>query len=170
MVPSIFTKEANQILVVGKYLNILKACKKLGENPFKKDIESNIQRYISLQNFSEPILKAYEWTNTQMLELVFHDCKLEDVLKSVKGYFFLEFGDLFVHFMDAAEEDLVTPKKKMSEGQKTKVVSEEKMQNLFELLIRTSSANNDPFKDEVTCRIENTSLFDQIHRIKTLEP
>ena len=44
------------------------------------------------------------------------------------------------------------------------------MQNLFELLIRTSSANNDPFKEEVTCRIENTSLFDQIHRIKTLEP
>lgn len=72
--------------------------------------------------------------------------------------------------MDAAEEDLLTPKKKTSEGQKTKVVSEEKMQSLFELLIRTSSANNDPFKDEVTCKIEASSLFDQIHRIKTLEP
>lgn len=76
MVPSIFAKEANQILVIGKYLNILKACKKMGENPYKKDIETNLQRYISLQNFSEPILKAHEWTNSQMLELVFNDCKL----------------------------------------------------------------------------------------------
>lgn len=76
MVPSIFAKEANQILVIGKYLNILKACKKMGENPYKKDIETNLQKYISLQNFSEPILKAHEWTNSQMLELVFNDCKL----------------------------------------------------------------------------------------------
>lgn len=76
MVPSIFAKEANQILVIGKYLNILKACKKMGENPYKKDIETNLQKYISLQNFSEPILKAHEWTNSKMLELVFNDCKL----------------------------------------------------------------------------------------------
>ena len=48
----------------------------MGENPYKKDIETNLQKYISLQNFSEPILKAHEWTNSQMLELVFNDCKL----------------------------------------------------------------------------------------------
>ncbi len=82
-----------------------------------------------------------------MLDLVFTECKFNDVLKSIKGYFFLEFGDLFVHFMDAGEEDLSMLKKRnQSEGLKQKVFSEEKMQNLFELLIRTSSANNDPFK------------------------
>ncbi len=169
MVPSIFAKEANEILVTGKYLNILKACNKLGENPYRKDIYVHFQRFISLQNFSEPILKAYEWTNKQMLDLVFTECKFKDVLKSIKGYFFLEFGDLFVHFMDAGEEDLSMLKKRnQSEGLKQKVFSEEKMQNLFELLIRTSSANNDPFKEDVTCRVENSSLYDQIHRIKTL--
>ncbi len=89
-----------------------------------------------------------------MLDLVFNDCKFNDVLKSIKGYFFLEYGDLFVHFMDAAEDDLSMLKKRnLSDGTKSKLFSEEKMQNLFELLIRTSSANNDPFKDEVTCRI-----------------
>jgi translation initiation factor 2 alpha subunit (eIF-2alpha) len=83
-----------------------------------------------------------------MLELVFNDCKFDDVLKSIKGYFFLEYGDLFVHLMDAAEEDLSMLKKRgVNEGQKTKIFSEQKIQNLFELLIRTSSANNDPFKD-----------------------
>lgn len=106
-----------------------------------------------------------------MLDLVFIESKFDDVLRSIKGYFFLEYGDLFVHFMDAGEEDLSMLKKKnFSDGLKTKIFSEEKMQNLFELLIRTSSANNDPFKDDVTCRLDNSSLYDQIHRIKTLEP
>lgn len=59
MVPSIFAKEANEILVTGKYLNILKTCNKLGENPYRKEIYLNFERYISLQNFSEPINKAY---------------------------------------------------------------------------------------------------------------
>lgn len=48
-----------------------------------------------------------------MLKLVFDQYKFNDVLKSIKGYYFLEFGDLFVHFMDVAEEDLSIPKKKM---------------------------------------------------------
>lgn len=52
MVPSIFAKEANEILVTGKYLNILKACNKLEENPHKTDIFLHFLRYISLQNFS----------------------------------------------------------------------------------------------------------------------
>lgn len=52
MVPSIFAKEANEILVTGKYLNILKACNKLGDNPYRKDIYVHFQRFISLQNFS----------------------------------------------------------------------------------------------------------------------
>lgn len=34
-----------------------------------------------------------------------------DVLSSLKGYYFLQFGDLFVHFLDASEEDLITQKK-----------------------------------------------------------
>ena len=99
-----------------------------------------------MQNFTEPITRAYQWANNEMLKLVFHEYKFNDVLKSVKGYYFLEFGDLFVHFMDVAQEDLSIPKKKF-EGQKPKPFSEEKVQNLFELLLRTSSANNDPFKD-----------------------
>lgn len=89
-------------------------------------------------------------------------------MKSIKGFFFLEYGDLFVHFMDSAEEDLCILKKKTEIGHKGKIFSEGKIQNLFELLMRTSSANNDQFKEDITCRIENTTIYDQMHRIKTL--
>ncbi len=60
-----------------------------------------------------------------MLDLVYNDCKMEDVLRSMKGYFFMEYGDLFVHLMDAADEDLSMLKKKpLKDGQKAKQFSE----------------------------------------------
>ena len=68
------------------------------------------------------------------------------MLNSIKGYYFLGFGDLFVHFMDNAEEDLNSKNSKYSVELKARPVSVEKLQNLFELLIRTSSANADPYK------------------------
>ena len=55
--------------------------------------------------------------------------------------------------MDSAEEDLCILKKKTEIGHKGKIFSEGKIQNLFELLMRTSSANNDQFKEDITCRI-----------------
>lgn len=47
-----------------------------------------------------------------MLKLVFDQCKFDDVLKSIKGYYFMEYGDLFVHFLDVAIDDLSIPKNK----------------------------------------------------------
>lgn len=91
-----------------------------------------------------------------------------EVLKSMKGYFFLEYGDLFVHFMDAAEEDLCMQKKTKVMEAKNKSFSIDKLQNLFELLIRTSSACNDPYKDDVSCKVDSNTLFEQVYRIKTL--
>jgi hypothetical protein len=38
------------------------------------------------------------------------------VLQSLKGYYFLRFGDLFGHFMDAAEEDLSAQKKSKTDN------------------------------------------------------
>lgn len=63
------------------------------------------------------------------------------------------FGDLFVHFMDSAEADLNAKNSKFSVDIKSKPVSVEKLQNLFELLIRTSSANNDPYKEDISCKL-----------------
>lgn len=39
-----------------------------------------------------------------------------EVLTSLKGYYFLRFGDLFVHFLDAADDDLITQKKAKLDG------------------------------------------------------
>jgi gamma-tubulin complex component 2 len=110
-VPSILERDQQKILVTGKYLNILKACNREIHCPFLKDIEHNIEYHISRQNFTEPIQRAYDWANEHLLNLVFKECKLREVLTSLKGYYFLKFGDLFIYFLDVTEDELITQKK-----------------------------------------------------------
>jgi hypothetical protein len=81
-----------------------------------------------------------------------------DVLSSLKGYYFLQFGDLFVHFLDASEEDLITQKKAKIDS-KARHFSVEKLQSLFDLTVRTSSAVNDCCKEEVSCRLDTMTVF-----------
>ena len=56
--------------------------------------------------------------------------KLTEVLQSIKGYYFLGFGDLFVHFMDSAE-DALNSSPKSGRLRTGPAVSVEKLQNLF---------------------------------------
>lgn len=49
---------------------------------------------------------------------MFGEWRLQEVLSSLKGYFFLSYGDLFLHFLDAAEEDLALPKKVKNDGRR----------------------------------------------------
>lgn len=155
--------------MTGKYLNIIKLCSALETHPLHKEIERNLDTHIKNQDFTESILRAYDWANEKLQNLVINEYKLPEILRSMKGYYFLGYGDLFVHFMDNAEEDLNSKNGKFSIDLKTKPISVEKLQNLFELLIRTSSANNDPYKEEISCKLENTTIYEQVHKIKTLE-
>lgn len=65
-----------------------------------------------------------------------------DRLSSMKQYFFMEAGDLFIHFLDSAESEL---------KKESRLISQEKLQSLLEMSIRTSSAEVDGFKDDVSC-------------------
>lgn len=150
MVPSILQRDAQTILVTGKYINILKACNLEIVCPFAKEIENDVEIHANKLHFSDPIKKAYDWANEQLVQLVFNQCKLLDVISSLKGYFFLSYGDLFLHFLDGAEEELTIPKKKIDNR---KPFSLEKLQNLFDLNVRTSSAVNDAYKDDITLKL-----------------
>jgi gamma-tubulin complex component 2 len=158
LIPSILERDAKNILITGKYLNILKACNREIKCPFAKEIEVNIQHHINKLNFTEPIQRAYEWANQQLLQVIFEEHKLQDLIYSLKGYYFLSYGDLFLHFLDAAEDDLIT-QKKMKNDNKVKPFSIEKLQNLFDLNVRTSSAANDPYKEDISLRLDTGTIF-----------
>ena len=90
-----------------------------------------MEKHIHNQDFTDSIMRAYDWANEKLQNLVINQFKLPEVLKSIKGYYFLGFGDLFVHFMDNAEEDLNSKNGAFSIHTKTKPVSVDKLQNLF---------------------------------------
>ena len=60
--------------------------------------------------------------------------------RSIKHYFLLDAGDFIVQFMDMTEEEM---KQDMDNIMPTR------LESLLELALRTSTANVDPFKDDL---------------------
>ena len=60
--------------------------------------------------------------------------------RSFKRFFLLDQGDFIVQFMDMTDQELKKPISK---------ISEQKLESLLELSIRTSTANCDPYKDDI---------------------
>lgn len=94
------------------------------------------------RDFTDCIEKAYSWANKELIRIVLQEKQLVQRLQSIKQYFFLESGDLFMHFIQTAKGELIRD---------PRLVSQEKLQSLLELSIRTSNSEKDPFKDDVTC-------------------
>ena len=72
-------------------------------------------------------------------------------LHSLKNFFFFSKSDYFVHFLDSAEEEL---------NKSVKNVSKEKLESLLEMSIRTSSLNNDPYIEDLTCELLNYTIIE----------
>lgn len=145
---------ADKILATGKYLNVIKNYDKATQCSFSSDLIENHELYLQRQDFSECIDKAFDWANKELTRIVVKEKNLIDRLSSIKQYFFMEAGDLFIHFLDTAESEL---KKEI------RLISPEKLQSLLEMSIRTSSAEKDSFKDDVYCYLSTGPYSDIIN-------
>jgi hypothetical protein len=54
-------------------------------------------RYVSI------VERAYKFASKALLDLLVKDNKLFEKLRSIKNYFFMSTGDMFVHFLDTGE-------------------------------------------------------------------
>lgn len=61
-------------------------------------------------------------------------------IRSIKHYFLMDKGDFFVHFMDLTEDELKKP---------VDDIVPPRLEALLELALRMSTANTDPFKDDL---------------------
>lgn len=75
--------------------------------------------------------------STLLKSFVF-DCAV--FIRSIKHYFLMDKGDFFVHFMDLTEEELKKP---------VDDIVPPRLEALLELALRMSTANTDPFKDDL---------------------
>jgi gamma-tubulin complex component 2 len=150
-VPAFLESSQNKILVTGKYLNVIRECGISIENTSEKLVYTANE-----QEYHQKIEKAYEFACSTLFKLVTEEKNLLGVLRSVKHYFLLDQGDFFVHFLDSAQEELRKP---------VTSISIPKLSSLLELSLRTSSADSDPYKDNLIIVMQPYKILDQLHRI-----
>ncbi|KAH8865512.1 Gamma-tubulin complex component 2 [Schistosoma japonicum] len=147
--PSFLESSASKILNTGKYLNVVQQCADSYELPACEEVVYNKEHSV----FLDKIDQAHLYASNLLLKLMLQQKDLKEHLKSVKRFFLLDQGDFIVHFMDAAAGEL----RKNSE-----VVSQLRLSSLLELALRTSTANADPFKDNLMVVIFQFDLISQI--------
>ena len=101
-VPVFLARIADKILTTGKYLNVFRECGHI--------VDTEQAELISYEDgerkMTEKIDKAYSFSSQTLLSLLLEDHQLVARLRSLKHYFLLDTGDFFVHFLDAAEDEL----------------------------------------------------------------
>lgn len=70
--------------------------------------------------------------------------------RSIKHYFLMDQGDFYVHFMDLTEEELKRP---------VDDIIPTRLEALLELALRMSTANTDPFKDDLKVRNQEEKML-----------
>eukprot|EP00826_Nyctotherus_ovalis_P045697 TRINITY_DN5083_c0_g2_i7.p1 TRINITY_DN5083_c0_g2~~TRINITY_DN5083_c0_g2_i7.p1 ORF type:complete len:820 (+),score=264.02 TRINITY_DN5083_c0_g2_i7:423-2882(+) len=160
MVPCFFADFAEKILITGKYLHVIRECRRTIDRPFDKGLlrfklsdPAFIENPGEYKEFIELINEAHEWSCKRILKLIFEEERLAEMLVSIKKYFFMEVGDLFSNFLESSQELLENPVKK---------ILPEKLESIFEMAVRISSASNDPYKEDLTCELSSFSLSDQM--------
>eukprot|EP01119_Soliformovum_irregulare_P025485 TRINITY_DN9459_c0_g1_i1.p1 TRINITY_DN9459_c0_g1~~TRINITY_DN9459_c0_g1_i1.p1 ORF type:complete len:506 (+),score=121.48 TRINITY_DN9459_c0_g1_i1:102-1619(+) len=150
--PTFLSKYSERILVTGKYLSVIHECGLVisQRNPLSFTFSPNDRDY------QDRIDQAYSFASKILLDLLMKEKQLVPRLRSIKHYFMLDQGDFFEHFMELATEEL---RKNITE------ISPMKLHSLLELSLRTSVADQDPFKDDLTCVLLPYNLLIQLMKI-----
>ncbi|KAL1819847.1 hypothetical protein ACET3Z_014716 [Daucus carota] len=157
-IPSFLASAAETILTTGKYLNVMRECGHTIQVPMSEN--TKLMSSGSSHHYLECIKAAYEFSSSELLNLIKEKYDLMGKLRSIKHYLLLDQGDFLVHFMDIARDELV---KRPDE------ISVEKLQSLLELALRTTAAAADPFHEDLTCCVERTTLLKRLSTLKDLK-
>ncbi|BHF76017.1 Gamma-tubulin complex component 2 [Sparganum proliferum] len=147
--PAFLEARAEKILKTGKYLNVVQQC----DNSTKFCDPEEITFSETDQQFIHQIDRAHAFASKSLLQLIINQRDLKGLLKSVKRYFLLDQADFIVHFMDAAASELRKP---------SSLISVQHLESLLELALRTSSADSDPYKDNLRVSAANCDLITQM--------
>uniref|UniRef100_A0AAQ4NNT1 Gamma-tubulin complex component n=1 Tax=Gasterosteus aculeatus aculeatus TaxID=481459 RepID=A0AAQ4NNT1_GASAC len=135
-IPSFLQKMADKILSTGKYLNVVRECGRDVTCPDAREVLYTLKE----RAYVEQIEKAYNYASKVLLAFLMEEKELVSRLRSIKHYFLMDKGDFFVHFMDLTEEELKKP---------VDDIVPPRLEALLELALRMSTANTDPFKDDL---------------------
>lgn len=151
-VPRFLEKLSDVILRTGKYLNVIRQCGKNVVPPISTSIifSHTDQHYVTFIN------SAYSFASRTLLELLMKENDLMGHLQSVKRYFLLQQGDFIEQFMDTCEQEL---------AKNVDDVLPIRLENLLQVTLRISSAQHDPYNDDLKTELLPYDLITQISKI-----
>ncbi|KAK2180083.1 hypothetical protein NP493_457g05005 [Ridgeia piscesae] len=155
-IPIFLERMADKILNTGKYLNVVRECGCDVKCPCAEEIVYSIKE----RQYYDQIEKAYNFASRLLLDLLMEEKELRARFRSIKHYFLLDQGDFVVQFMDMAEDEL---RKTMDH------ITPTRLETLLELALRTSTANVDPFKDDLRVELLSYDLVTQLFKILSIE-
>ncbi|KAF4625743.1 hypothetical protein G7Y89_g12420 [Cudoniella acicularis] len=142
----------SKILLAGKYLNVVRECRRV-------NIKAITDSPLSFGDvrFLENVNNAYSHANESLLQLLLTTYDLPMRLHSLKHYFILQ-SDFFSSFLELGASELRKPVDK---------VNTSKLQSLLDLVLRQpgSSTAQDPFKEDVKVEMNPVSLTDSLTRV-----
>ncbi|XP_059954348.1 gamma-tubulin complex component 2 isoform X2 [Mesoplodon densirostris] len=143
-------------LLAGKYLNVVRECGHDVTCPVAKEVIYTLKE----RAYVEQIEKAFNYASKVLLDFLMEEKELVARLRSIKRYFLMDQGDFFVHFMDLTEEELKKP---------VDDITPTRLEALLELALRMSTANTDPFKDDLKIDLMPHDLITQLLRVLAIE-
>jgi gamma-tubulin complex component 2 len=165
-----------RVLATGRFWNALLECHDT-ETRLEEDAElpaQTVLRYTTnAARVSSFVQTMYHRASRSLVRLLLEDCNLLGSLRLMKRYFLLDQGDFFVHFLDAAEDELLKDLPKISRGriQHWLGISVQLIENLGEEGLVSSSSRNDRWRArelnpaDLRCRFASESLMDHLDQL-----
>ncbi|XP_061932498.1 gamma-tubulin complex component 2-like isoform X1 [Apis cerana] len=154
--PTFLNEQAQTILRTGKYFNVIRQCGKTVQWGKQEPLiyQQQGQKYITA------IDRAYSEAAKTLLEVLIHENDLMGRLRSLKNYFLLAQGDFVVQFMNLCETEL---NKNMYD------IVIHRLASLLEVALRMSTADSDPYKDDLKPELLPYDLQFQMFRILSIQ-
>ena len=150
--PKFLETVAEKTLRTGKYLNVIRNCGRDVVCPHASELAYSLHS----RHLTEQIEKAYDYASKLLLDLLMSEKALLSRLKSLKHYFLLDRGDFIVQFMDMADDEM---------RRNVEDIVPERLGNLMELALRTSTARNDPFNEDLHTKLFEFDLMTQLRKV-----
>lgn len=185
--PTWLASHGQRILMVGKYLHVLRHGLVAGSNisssaEEKKDLAMMDENYedgeggvkgvaLDLSHHNNTTLSlidaSYTSSSAHLLRVLIHQHNLYGHLEALQRFFLLRQGDFFIHFMDLAEEEL---------RKETRDISLSRLQHLLNSAIASSSMSSaslmngnsagEEYKDRLKCSLASHNLIQHLHLIQ----
>lgn len=178
-IPKFLAVTSEKILLTGKYLNAIfetgsmlakdvnsnellnyeNVSEKIEVKPKKFDLPEPVEIHFTTkeETYKQIVENAYNFSSKILLNLLLKDHKLVNRLRSLKHYFLLDQSDFMVHFMDISEEEL---------DKTNNEIRLNKIESLLEVSLRITSANSDPYKDDLRCKFLLNDLKSMVMKIQ----